>query len=145
MAIQFNSGEGTGDPDVMGEINITALIDVMLVLLVMLIITIPIQLHAVNVEMPAGTPPPQPVEPLVVKIEITRTNQMLWNGELLPDQTTLEARLQAASQQREQPEVHVQPDRAARYDTVAAVLTASQRIGLQKIGVVGLEQFAAPR
>jgi biopolymer transport protein ExbD len=142
MAIRFDNGDGTGDPDVMGEINITALIDVMLVLLVMLIITIPIQLHSVNVEMPAGTPPPQAVEPLVVKIEITRTNQMLWNGELLADQSALEARLQAASQQREQPEVHVQPDNAARYDTVAAVLTASQRLGMQKIGVVGLEQFA---
>ena len=142
MAIRFDNGDRADDPDAMVEMNITPLIDVMLVLLVMLIITIPIQLHSVNVEMPTGTPPPQVVEPLVVKIEITRNNELLWNGVPVPDQRALESRLQSAAQLPEQPEIHVQPERAARYDTVAAVLTASQRLGLQKIGVVGLEQFA---
>ena len=79
---------------------------------------------------------------VVVKIEITRANQLLWNGEPVPDQRALEARLQSVAAQAEPPEVHIAPDRAARYDTVAAVLTASQRVGLQKVGVVGLEQFA---
>lgn len=142
MAIQFESDEAGAEQGVMVEMNITPLIDVMLVLLVMLIITIPIQLHSINVEMPVGPPPTEIVEPLVVKIDITRTDQIFWNGELLPDLRTLEARLQAAAQMKEAPEVHVQPDRAARYDTVAGVLGASQRLGLRKVGVVGLEQFA---
>jgi len=142
MAIQFHEPDTAGDPEVMAEINITALIDVMLVLLVMLIITIPIQLHAVNVEMPVGPPPQVITEPVVVRIEITRTDQLLWNGEALPDPAELETRLQGIARLAEPPEVHIQPDRAARYDTVAAVLTASQRVGLQKVGVVGLEQFA---
>ncbi len=142
MAIRFHEHDEAGDPQVMTEINITALIDVMLVLLVMLIITIPIQLHAVNVEMPVGPPPPEIIEPVVVKIEITRTDQLLWNGEPVAGPADLAARLRSAALQPEPPEVHIQPDRAARYDTVAAVLTVSQRVGLQKVGVVGLEQFA---
>jgi biopolymer transport protein ExbD len=142
MAIKFDNSDSADDLEVMVEMNITPLIDVMLVLLVMLIITIPVQLHAVNVEMPVGPPPAEIIEPVVVKIEITRTDRLLWNGEPLTDQHALETRLESAARQGEPPEVHIQPDRAARYDTVAAVLTASQRFGLQKVGVVGLEQFA---
>jgi biopolymer transport protein ExbD len=142
MAIRFHEADEAGDPQVMTEINITALIDVMLVLLVMLIISIPVQLHAVNVEMPVGPPPPEFIEPVVVKIDITRTDQLLWNGEPVAGPAELVDRLRSVAEQAEPPEVHIQPDRAARYDTVAAVLTASQRVGLQKVGVVGLEQFA---
>ena len=142
MAIRFHEADEAGDPQVMTEINITALIDVMLVLLVMLIITIPIQLHAVNVEMPVGPPPPVVVEPVVAVIGISANDRLSWNGEPVPDQAALLKRLQEAAGQADPPEVHVSPDRAARYDTVAAVLTASQRAGMQKVGVVGLEQFA---
>ena len=142
MAMHFNNDSGAGEADVMVEMNTTPLIDVMLVLLGMLIITIPIQLHSVNVDMPDATAPPPKVEPEVVKIDITATNQMLWNGEVLPDRDALMARLQVAARQAEQPEIHVRPNRTARYETVAAVLAASQRLGLVKIGVVGSEQFA---
>ncbi len=142
MAITYRDPQPGDEPAVMAEMNITPLIDVMLVLLVMLIITIPIQLHAVNVEMPVGPPPPVVVEPVVVVIGISAADQVSWNGETVPNQAALLNRLQQAARQTEPPEVHVQPDRAARYDTVAAVLTASQRSGLQKVGVVGLEQYA---
>lgn len=141
MAIQTNSSSDD-DLDVMSEMNTTPLIDVMLVLLVMLIITIPVQLNAVNLEMPVGVPPPPQSEPQVVRIGVTATNQILWNGEPLADAQALMERLQASATQAEQPEVHVQPHRQAKYDTVATVLASAQRLGLQKIGIVANENSA---
>ncbi len=141
MAMNIGNSPGGDDPDMMVEMNTTPLIDVMLVLLVMLIITIPIQLHSVNLEMPVGASQPL-VEPQIVRIDVTAANQIVWNGEPLDGRTGLEARLLAAAGQPVQPEIHVRPDRAARYDVVALVLAASQRQGLQKVGVVGSEQFA---
>ena len=142
MGMNFGNGNDTGEPDVMVEMNTTPLIDVMLVLLVMLIITIPIQLHSVNLDMPVGLPPPATTEPVVVTLSVTPGSLVLWNGELLADRAALDARLQEAADKPEQPEIHIAPDRAARYDVVAAVLAASQRKGLTKIGITGSEQFA---
>jgi biopolymer transport protein ExbD len=142
MAIDFDGAQNLDAPEVTSSMNTTPLIDVLLVLLVMLIITIPIQLHSVNMELPAGLPPPMTIEPLVVKIEVTAQNQLLWNGELLADRAMLHERLQAAAQLSAQPEIHILAHRSAKYDTVAAVLTASQQLGLQKIGVVGLDEYA---
>jgi len=122
--------------------NITPLIDVLLVLLVMLIITIPIQLHSMNMELPIGLAPPLATEPLVVKIDVDAKSRIVWNGEPLADRASLEQRLTQAAKQAEQPEIHVQPDRATAYDTVAAILASAQRLGLQRIGVVGLEAYA---
>ena len=82
MGMNVGSGGSSNDPDVMIDINTTPLIDVMLVLLVMLIITIPIQLHAVNLNMPVGNPPPQLVKPEVVKIDIDPSSQIYWNAEV---------------------------------------------------------------
>jgi biopolymer transport protein ExbD len=142
MAIDFDDTAQAESLDLAAGMNITPLIDVLLVLLVMLIITIPIQLHSVNMELPAGAPPTQASVPLVVRIEITAGNQLLWNDELLPNQTALLEHLQAASILPEQPEIHVRAQSKTKYDTVAAVLTAAQRLGLQKMGVVGLEAYA---
>jgi biopolymer transport protein ExbD len=142
MAMNFDPAAGGDEPGLMVEMNTTPLIDVMLVLLVMLIITIPLQLHAVNLEMPVGVSPPQTVEPEIVKIDVNAASQVLWNGELVADRQALDTRLQAASTAAVQPEIHVRPDRAANYDVVASVLAASQRMGLVKIGIVGSEQFA---
>jgi biopolymer transport protein ExbD len=131
------------EQEVMVDINTTPLVDVLLVLLVMLIITIPIQLHSVNLEMPGANAPQPPVEPQVVQIDVTPAGRFLWNGEALADRAELDARLQAAAATRpEQPEIHLRPDRAAKYDAVAAVLASAQRLGLTKIGLVGSEQFA---
>jgi biopolymer transport protein ExbD len=138
----MNVGSGGGkDPDVMIDINTTPLIDVMLVLLVMLIITIPIQLHSVNLNMPTGNPPPPLVKPDVLKIDIDATGTMYWNGEVIPSRAVLEERLKAAAEQAVQPELHLRPDKAAKYEIVAAVMVSSQRLGLTKIGIVGSEQF----
>ena len=139
----LNLGTGSEDePEVMVDINTTPLVDVLLVLLVMLIITIPVQLHSVTLEMPRGVPPAQIVRPVVVKLDVLPTGQVLWDGEPLADRAALDARLRDAAAQSTQPEIHVRPDRLARYDLVAGVLAASQREGLQKIGIVGSEQFA---
>lgn len=129
------------EPEVMVDINTTPLVDVLLVLLVMLIITIPIQLHAVNIEMPGANAPPPLVDPVIVRIDVTADGRYLWNGEPLEGRGELEARLQAAAQ-GEQPEIHLRPHRSARYDTVAAAMASAQRLGLVKIGLVGSEQFA---
>jgi len=123
------------------DINTTPLIDVMLVLLVMLIITIPIQLHAVNLNLPLGNPPPPLVNPEVVKIDVDPTSTVYWNGEALPNHEALEQMLAAAAVQQEQPELHLRPDKNSRYEVVAGVMAAAQRLGLTKIGIVGSEQF----
>jgi biopolymer transport protein ExbD len=128
------------DAEVMVDINTTPLVDVLLVLLVMLIITIPIQLHSVNIEMPGASAPPA-VEPQVVQIDVTAAGQYVWNGQPLEHRAALEARLQAAAAQSEQPEIHLRPHRSARYDAVAAALASAQRLGLTKVGLVGSEQF----
>ena len=140
MGMNVGSG-GSAEPDVMIDINTTPLIDVMLVLLVMLIITLPIQLHSVNLNMPVGNPPPPLVKPEVLKIDVDNAGRIWWNGEVLPDRATLEERLAGAAAQAVQPELHLRPDKAARYEVVAAVLASAQRLGLTKIGIIGSEQF----
>ena len=88
---------GTHEDEVMIDINTTPLIDVMLVLIIMLIITIPVQLHSVNLNMPAGNPPPPTVPPVVVTIDVDFDGTVLWNGETLPDAAALDAKLRAAA------------------------------------------------
>ena len=140
MGMNVGTG-GSAEPDVMIDINTTPLIDVMLVLLVMLIITLPIQLHSVNLNMPVGNPPPPLVKPEVLKIDVDNAGRIWWNGEVLPDRATLEEKLAGAAAQAVQPELHLRPDKAARYEVVAAVLASAQRLGLTKIGIIGSEQF----
>jgi biopolymer transport protein ExbD len=142
MAIDYADHADVENLDLSAGINITPLIDVLLVLLVMLIITIPIQLHAVNMELPAGAPPIQTAQPLVVRLDIGADNQIAWDGQPLADRAMLYARLQAAAAWPVAPEIHVRAHASAKYDTVAAVLSAAQRMGLEKIGVVGLEAYA---
>ena len=145
MAIDFNKDEAGEDEDhAEPSMNTTPLIDVLLVLLVMLIITIPIQLHSVNMDLPAGMPPPDAPEPVVVRLEVSSSNEVQWNGEPVPDRAALDARFMLVAQQPVQPEIHVHADAKTKYETVAAVLTAAQRQGLLKIGVVGLGAYANP-
>jgi biopolymer transport protein ExbD len=141
MAMKIGSGSGTQDPDVMVDINTTPLIDVMLVLLIMLIITIPIQTHAVKLNMPVGTPPPPLVPPEVVTIEIDFDGTLIWNGRVVPDRQELEQRLRAAAEMPDQPEVHLRPNKLVKYESVAMVMASAQRLGMKKIGLIGNEQF----
>lgn len=144
MAIDFDDAQDGMDAEVAPSMNTTPLIDVLLVLLVMLIITIPIQLHSVRMDLPAGLPPADAPVPVVVKLDVAIDSKITWNGEAVPDQNDLQVRLQTAAQQTEQPEIHVHANAKTPYDTVAAVLTAAQKHGLMKIGVVGLDEYATP-
>ena len=139
MSMQVGGG---GDEDApMMDINTTPLIDVMLVLIIMLIITIPVQLHSVNLNMPAGNPPPPTREPVVVTIDVDFDGTVLWNGETLADRNTLEVKLSQAAAQADQPEVHLRPNKLVEYKSVAAVMASAQRLGITKLGIVGNEQF----
>jgi biopolymer transport protein ExbD len=141
MGMNLSSGSASGDPEVMIEMNMTPLIDVMLVLIIMLIITIPIQNHAVNLNMPNGAPPPSNVPPTVVNIDIDFDGTILWNGEVVPDYAGLEGKLRGVASVPDQPEVHLRPNKLVAYKTVASVMAAAQRNNVTKIGMVGNEQF----
>lgn len=123
------------------EINTTPLIDVMLVLIIMLIITIPIQTHAVKLNMPVGNPPPPLTPPEVVQIDVDFDGTVLWNGIIIPNREELEVKLTAAASQAVQPEVHLRPNKLVLYKSVAMVMASAQRLGITKLGIVGNEQF----
>jgi biopolymer transport protein ExbD len=140
----MNVGSGGGEEagDVMVDINTTPLIDVMLVLLIMFIITIPIQTHAVKMNMPVpnnAAPPPKP--PTIIRIDLDFDGTIGWNGEVIPDRATLEQRLQQVAAEPDQPEVHLRPNKLVTYKYVAMVMASAQRLGVTKIGIVGNEQF----
>jgi biopolymer transport protein ExbD len=137
----MNMSAGGDDGDVMVEMNTTPLIDVMLVLLIMLIITIPIQTHEVKLDLPGGNPPARVTEPVVVTIDVDFDGTLFWNGTQLADKPALEALMQTAAAQPEQPEIHLRPNKLVAYRNVIAVMASAQRLGLNKIGLVGNEQF----
>jgi len=137
----MNVGSSKGEMDVVIDINTTPLIDVMLVLLIMLIITIPIQTHAIKLDMPAGNPPPPLTPPIVVTIDIDFDGTIFWDGQQVPDRATLDAKLVEAAQTPDQPEVHLKPNKLVKYAAVAAVMADAQRLGVKKLGLVGNEQF----
>ncbi len=129
------------ESEVMMDINTTPLIDVMLVLLVMLIITIPIQNHSVQLDLPNGASPATHVPPPVVVLDVDANDTLLWNGQRIADRAELEARLKEVVAQGNQAEIHLRPNRAATYAPVAMVLSTAQRLGVTKLGIVGNEQF----
>ena len=128
------------DPEPMMDINTTPLIDVMLVLLVMLIITIPIQLHAVNLEMPVGTPPTNNIPPEKIQLDIDERSVVYWQG-LPVSAAELEEKMNVISSMTPQPEVHIRPNKDCSYAVFANVLSTSKRKGLTKMAVIGHEQF----
>ena len=138
MAMSAGASE---DGDVMVDINTTPLIDVMLVLLIMLIITIPIQTHAVKLNMPVPSDAHPPAPPVVIEIVVDFDGQIGWNNEVIKDRADLETHLYRISQQPNQPEVHLIPNKLAPYKYVAEVMAEAQRLGVTKIGIVGNEQF----
>jgi biopolymer transport protein ExbD len=133
--------DNSHDPDVLIDINTTPLIDVMLVLLIMLIITIPLQTHSVKLDMPDGPPPPATVLPEVARIDIDPQGVITWNGQAVADRADLNSRLRQAATAANPPEVHIRPDKAVAYAHVAGVMAAAQHQGVTKLGVVGAEQF----
>ena len=129
------------EPEVMIDMNTTPLIDVMLVLLIMLIITIPAQLHSVNLDMPLPTNAPKKADPVVIKIDVDADSVINWNGKPMGSRAELEAKLAEAVGMQPQPELHIRSHAKAKYEAAAAVMASAQRIGLTKLGIVGSEQF----
>ena len=137
MAMEMKRGEG----EPMMEMNMTPLIDVMLVLITLLIITLPIQTHAVKLDMPQNRPnQPQIFKPEIVELSVDFDGTILWNGSPI-DRGTLDSYFQDASTKDPQPEIHLNPNKLAKYDVVAKVLADAQRIGVKKIGFTGLDQY----
>ena len=140
MAMQTTSDNSSGEP--MMEINTTPLIDVMLVLLIMLIITIPPQTHAVKLDLPVNQPnqPPPPIQPLKNTVVVSASGQILWNGTPV-SQGVLRQYLDTTQQMNPIPELHLQPDATARYELVDEVLAITKRAHVQKMGFVGNEYY----
>jgi biopolymer transport protein ExbD len=127
---------------VMCEVNMTPLIDVMLVLIVTLIMTLPIQTHAVKLDMPPPTDLPPPlVLPEVYNLDIDFDDTVYWDGNKI-DLAELEGYFRTESKKDPQPEIHLRPDKRSHYDTTAKVLAAAQRNNMQKIGFVNTTEFA---
>ena len=138
----MNVGSGGDDDEVLVDINTTPLIDVMLVLLIMFIITIPVQTHAVKMNMPVpNNAPPPPKPPEIIRIDLDFDGTIGWNGQIVADRADLEARLQQVAAMPDQPEVHLRPNKLVTYRYVAMVMASAQRLGVTKIGLVGNEQF----
>jgi len=135
-------GTGGGDAP-MCDVNTTPLIDVMLVMLVMLIVTLPIMTHAVKLDLPppVNNPPPPTQQPVVVNLEIDFDGTPLWNGTPVPSRAQLDRYFTDIAAQIPQPEVHLRPNRLAKYDSVARVLADAQKLGVTKIGFVGNDQY----
>jgi biopolymer transport protein ExbD len=132
-----------GSGDTFCDINTTPLIDVMLVLLVTLIVTLPIMTHAVKLDMPDVThpPPPPPTPPEVIDLEIDFDGTVVWNGTPVTGFDQLEGFFRAERDKEPQPEIHLRPDRRAKYDIVARVLAGAQRNHMKKIGFVNVAEF----
>jgi len=138
MAMSISNG-GDGDP--MAEMNTTPLIDVMLVLLIMFIITLPLMTNNTRIDLPQK-PSPNTVKYEAINLNIEYDGTMVWNGTVLESYQQLEQYLRSAASQASQPELHVRPDKRAKYDQVAQVLAIAQRNGIQRIGFAGQEQFS---
>jgi len=142
--MSMNVGSSGDDEEVMIDINTTPLIDVMLVLLIMFIITIPIQTHAVKMNMPIpNNAAPPPIPPEIVRIDVDFDGTIGWNGEIIQagDRSALEQRLMAIAARADQPEVHLRPNKLVTYKHVAMIMATAHRLGVTKIGIVGNEQF----
>lgn len=140
MSMQTTSDNAAGEP--MLDVNVTPLIDVMLVLLIMFIITIPIQTHAVKLDLPVNqnNQPPPPIDPIKNVLSINAQDQVLWNGQPV-SMPQLRAYLDTTQQMNPVPELHLQPDATARYEIVDQVLAVTKQAHVQKMGFVGNEYY----
>jgi biopolymer transport protein ExbD len=128
---------GTQDDtdEVMNEINMTPMVDVMLVLLIIFIITVPVMKHAVNIDLPKASNVPQDAKPETIRLSVDAVGDYFWNENKVTEAAML-LQLKAASSQTPQPELHIRGDKAARYERVATVMAAAQQAGIKKIGFI---------
>ena len=138
--MSMNVGNASGEGEVMVEMNTTPLIDVMLVLLTLLIITLPIQTHAVKLDMPTPNATPPTVIPETVELAVDFDGTVTWNGQSV-DRATMDSYFADAARKDPQPEIHLNPNRLAKYDAVAKVLADAQRLGVIHIGFTGIDQY----
>ena len=140
MSMQTTGDNASGEP--MIDMNVTPLIDVMLVLLIMFIITIPVQTHAVKLDLPVNqnNNPPPPVNPVKNVLSINAQDQVLWNGQPV-SMDQLRSYLDTTQQMNPIPELHLQPDATARYEIVDRVLAVTKKAHVQKMGFVGNEYY----
>jgi biopolymer transport protein ExbD len=136
MAMSSSTAEG----EVMVEMNTTPLIDVMLVLLTLLIITLPIQTHAVKLDMPTPNNNPPTIPPPTVELGVDFDGTITWNNQPV-DRGTMDSYFEDAAKQNPQPEIHINANRLAKYDAVAKVLADAQRLGATHIGFTGIDQY----
>jgi biopolymer transport protein ExbD len=134
MSISANDASGP-----IADMNTTPLVDVMLVLLILFIITLPVMTNSTNLHI--GQVPGPPIPRAAISLSIDFDGTILWNGAVVQDLAQLERYLTVEAGKADQPELHVLPDRRAKYDTVAQVLAIAQRSGMQRIGFAGQERF----
>ena len=128
---------GTQDDadDVMNEINMTPLVDVLLVLLIIFIITVPVMKHSVQVDLPRAANQPEEVKPETIRLSVTADGSYFWNGQAVSE-TDLSSMMQTEAAKEPQPDLHIRGDREVRYERVAQAMASAQRAGLRKIGFV---------
>jgi biopolymer transport protein ExbD len=124
------------DNEMLSEINMVPLIDVMLVLLIVFIITVPVMKHAVNIDLPRASNEKEQVKPQTVRLSVDADGAYFWNDQKLADDNALQGHLAAAAAQEPQPDLHIRGDRAVRYERVAQAMAAAQQAGVKKIGFV---------
>ncbi len=135
MAFGLQDATSDGDTEVMNEINMTPLVDVMLVLLIIFIITVPVMKHAVNVELPTATSQPQNAKPETIQLSVDAQGGYFLNQNAVAADS-LPAVLQAEAAKDPQPELHIRGDKSVRYEFVAQAMGAAQQAGLRKIGFI---------
>ena len=133
--MSFGTMDDGDSDDVMNEINMTPLVDVMLVLLIIFIITDPVMKDSVNVDLPRATNQPEDTKPATVQLGITADGKYSWNGQEIGDEQ-LETNLQTEAAKEPQPDLHIRGDKEVRYERVAQAMAAAQRAGVKKIGFV---------
>ena len=136
MAITVGQAEGDGEDEVMGAINTTPLVDVMLVLLIIFLITIPVVTHTVPVQLPKETNQPRQTKPENINVSVNKDGDIFWDQQFVADQNALVERLKKVSVLNPQPEVHIRGDGGSRYEFVGKVVVACQRAGIVKIHFV---------
>ena len=135
MSFAMHDSAADLDVDMMNEINMTPMVDVMLVLLIIFIITVPVMKHAVNIDLPRASNVPQDAKPETIRLSVDAAGDYFWNEGKVTEEAML-LQLKAASTQNPQPELHIRGDKAVRYERVATVMAAAQQAGIRKIGFV---------
>ena len=134
MGMMVNSNDS--DDEVIGTINTTPLVDIMLVLLIIFLITVPVAIHTVPVDLPEERNVPYETKPKNVQLAVNKTGDIFWNESYIPDKTVLLSRLQAEAQKRPQPEVHIRGDQITPYEAIDQVISTTQQAGIGKIAFV---------